>query len=91
MLERQIEKQNKDLEERLLIEREIEKQIQQSINVNLEDSNQLNNKIASLEVQLKQIKFIKQDISDLYERQEETREMLKLQEEDMNESKFSLK
>jgi hypothetical protein len=86
-----LEKQNKDLEERLLIEREIEKQIQQSINVNLEDSNQLNNKIASLEVQLKQIKFIKQDISDLFERQEETREMIKLQEEDMSESKFSLK
>lgn len=74
-----------------MIEKEIEKQIQQTININLEDSNQLNNKIASLDIQLKQIKFIKQDIIDLNEREEETREMLKLQEEEINESKFLLK
>lgn len=73
-------------QERELIEREIERQLQQNITINYEDSNQLASKIAMIDIQLKQFKWIKQDIADLYQKHQEIKEIVKYHEQDNHES-----
>lgn len=69
-------KTNND-EEREKIEKLIENQINNNIIINVEDTNQLNNKIASIDIQLKQLKFIKIDILDLFNKQNDYKDIIK--------------
>ena len=66
-----------DNEERLSLEKEVETQIQNNFIINVDDPNQLSSKIASIDTQLKQFKFFRQDILDLYHKHENCYEIVR--------------